>query len=98
MVSLLAVKAEVVLGLQLVSRHRAPRLAALLALGVAGLTASADPSPERVARVALFVAATLAAVSASRLLSPGPRSRPPGWSWRRGGWCRRAAWWGRCCW
>lgn len=72
MVSLLAAKAEVVFGLQLVSRHRAARLAALLALGVAGLAASSQPSPERVSRVVLFVAATLAAVSASRLLSPGP--------------------------
>ncbi|MBI2616239.1 MAG: hypothetical protein HYW52_11315, partial [Gemmatimonadetes bacterium] len=72
MMSLLAAKAEVVFGLQLVTRHRAPRLAALLGLGVAALAAASEPSPERVARVVLLVAGTLAAVSASRLLSPGP--------------------------
>ncbi len=72
MVSLLAAKAEVVFGLQVVTRHRAPRLAALLGLGVAALAAASDPPPERVARVVLLVAAMLAAVSASRLLPPGP--------------------------
>jgi len=72
MVSLLAAKAEVVFGVQLVTRHRAPRLAALLGLGIAALAAASEPSPERVARVVLLIAGTLAAVSASRLLSPGP--------------------------
>lgn len=72
MLSLLAAKAEVVLGLQFVTRHRAPRLAALLGLGLAALAAASEPSAERVARVSLLVAGTLAAVSASRLLSPGP--------------------------
>lgn len=72
MVNLLAAKAEVVFGLQLVTRHRAPRLAAFLGLGVAALAAASEPSAERVARVVLLVAGTLAAVAASRLLSPGP--------------------------
>ncbi len=72
MVSLLAAKAEVVFGLQLATRHRAVRLAAFLALGIAGLAAASEPSPERVARVVLLVAALLAAVAGSRLLSPGP--------------------------
>jgi hypothetical protein len=72
MVSLLAAKAEVVFGLQLVTRHRAPRLAALLGLSIGALAAASAPSPERVARVVLLMAGTLAAVAASRLLSPGP--------------------------
>ena len=72
MLNLLAAKAEVVFGLQLVTRHRAPRLAALLGLGVAALAAVSAPSPERTARVVLLVGGTLAAVAASRLLSPGP--------------------------
>jgi len=74
MLNLLAAKAEVVFGLQLVTRHRAPRLAALLGLGVAALAAVSAPSPERTARVVLLVGGTLAAVAASRLLSPGPGS------------------------
>lgn len=72
MVRGLTAKAEVVFGVQLVTRHRAPRLAALLALGIAGLAAASEPSPERVARVVLLVAGMLAVVAASRLLSPGP--------------------------
>lgn len=70
--NLLTAKAEVVFGLQLVTRHRAPRLAALLGLGLAALAAASEPSTERVARVTLLVAGMLTAVSASRLLSPGP--------------------------
>jgi len=72
MVNLLAAKAEVVFAVQLVTRHRAPRLAALLGLGVAALAAASEPSPERVARVTMLVAGMLAAVAASRLLAPGP--------------------------
>src|SRR3990172_2448329 len=72
MLNLLAAKAEVVFGLQLVTRHRAPRLAALLGLGVAALAAVSAPSPERTARVVLLVGGTLAAVAAPRLPSPGP--------------------------
>ncbi len=72
MMNLLAAKGELVFAVQLVTRHRAPRLAALLGLGVAALAAASEPSPDRVARVVLLVAGMLAAVSASRLLSPGP--------------------------
>lgn len=71
-VSPLAGKAEVVLGLQLVTRHRAPRLVALLSLAIAGLAATSGPSPERGAHLVLLAAGTLAAVAGSRLLSPGP--------------------------
>src|SRR3972149_6867904 len=60
MVSLLGGKAEVVFGVQLVTRHRAPRLAALLGLGIAALAAASEPSPERVARVVLLIAGRLA--------------------------------------
>jgi len=72
MVNPLAAKAEVLFGVQLVTRHRAPRLAALLGLSIAALAAASGPSPERVARVVLLMAGTLAVVAASRLLSPGP--------------------------
>lgn len=72
MVSLLPVKGELVFAVQLVTRHRAPRLAAVLGLGLAALAAASEPPRERVARVVLLVAGMLAGVSASRLLSPGP--------------------------
>src|SRR3970040_264092 len=59
-------------GVRGAARPPPPRLAALLRLGIAALAAASEPSPERVARVVLLIAGTLAAVSASRLLSPGP--------------------------
>jgi hypothetical protein len=68
---LLALKAETLLGLQLVTRHRAPRLAAMLGLA---LTAGAAvlPSGQAGSRSILLVGSTLAAVGASRLLAGGP--------------------------
>lgn len=72
MLNLLAAKGELVLAVQLTTRHRAPRLAALLGLGLAALAAASEPPLDRVARVVLLVAGMLAAVSASRLLAPGP--------------------------
>lgn len=68
--TVLAFKAEVVLAIQLVTRHRAPRLAALLALVVVVMlaretTAAAAPT-------LLLVAGSLAVAGASRLLAPGP--------------------------
>ncbi len=68
----LAAKAEVTLGLQLVTRHRAVRLAALLAVGVTATAAASAPSVDRVAHVMLWIGGTLAALAGSRLLASGP--------------------------
>jgi hypothetical protein len=68
----LAAKAEVVLGLQLVTRQRSVRLAALLAVGVTAAAAASAPSVDRVAHVMLWIAGTLAALAGSRLLASGP--------------------------
>jgi hypothetical protein len=68
---LLALKAEALLGLQLVTRHRAPRLAAVLGLGlVAG--AAVSPSGQTSGRSVLLIGSTLAVVGASRLTAIGP--------------------------
>ena len=69
---LLAAKAEVILGLQLVTRHRTVRLAAWLAVGVTAATAASAPSVDRVAHVMLWIGGTLAALAGSRLLASGP--------------------------
>jgi hypothetical protein len=68
---LLALKAEALLGLQLVTRHRAPRLTAIVGLAlVAG--AAVLPSGQTSSRSVLLVGSTLAVVGASRLLAGGP--------------------------
>jgi len=72
MVSRLAVKAEVLFGLALVTRHRAPRLAALLALAIVATAATTEPGPGAVGNAVLLIGAILAAIAASRLISPGP--------------------------
>lgn len=71
--ALLRAKAEVVLGVLLVSRHRAVRLATglsvlLLALALAGPD---DPVP-RGSMSLLVVAGSLAVIAGSRLVAPGP--------------------------
>jgi hypothetical protein len=71
----LALKAEVILGLHLVTRHRAVRLAALLATAIAATAASSDPSADRVGRVMVLIGAMLAAVAGARLLAPGAALR-----------------------
>ncbi|MBI4501622.1 MAG: hypothetical protein HY700_10705 [Gemmatimonadetes bacterium] len=78
----LAFKAEVVLAFQLILRHRAPRLALLLAgslmlIAFAGDPASRDSGVRE--RTMALVAGVLAAVAASRLLAAGA----PLWSVRR---------------
>lgn len=68
----LALKADVVLGAQLVSRHRAPRLAALLVLSLLVAAAGHRPAPGAVrVPMACVVVGILAAVGASRLFAPG---------------------------
>lgn len=65
-------KAEVVLAVQLVSRHRAARLAALLVLLlIAAVAASEGASVDGRMRVVLVATGTFAAVAGSRLLAPG---------------------------
>src|SRR5574341_1299701 len=67
----LALKAEVLLGLHLVTRHRALRLAAVLGLALvagAAVSRSGHTSPRSV----LLVGSTVAVVGASRLLARGP--------------------------
>jgi hypothetical protein len=68
---LLALKAEALLGFHLVTRHRAPRLAALLGLGLVVAAAVAHPEGSG-DRSVLLAGATLAVVGASRLLANGP--------------------------
>ncbi len=69
----LAFRGEVVLGMLLVTRHRAVRLAGVLAVVVVGLALLAGDDGGAVARrQAVFAAGgSLAAVAASRLLAPG---------------------------
>jgi hypothetical protein len=70
----LALKAEIILALQLVSRHRAPRFASLLALAViALLRAQAGPAAGTGVRerMILLTAGILAAAAASRVLARG---------------------------
>lgn len=70
MVTLLRLKAEVVLGVQLVSRHRAVRLAATLLLLMTVAIASSARSVGKHALI-LLMAGMLSAVAGSRLLAPG---------------------------
>jgi hypothetical protein len=68
----LALKADVVLGAQLVSRHRAPRLAALLVLALLVAAAGHEPAPGAVrVPMACVIVGVLSTVSASRLFAPG---------------------------
>ncbi|HWP36173.1 MAG TPA: hypothetical protein VNL18_01345 [Gemmatimonadales bacterium] len=68
----LAFKADVVLGAQLVSRHRAPRLAALLALALLVATVADRPTPAATrVPLACVVVGVLTAVGASRVFAPG---------------------------
>lgn len=66
----LALKAEALLGLHLVTRHRAPRLAAVLGLALVAAAAASGSGPD--ARSVLLIGSTLAVVGASRLLAHGP--------------------------
>ncbi|GBD31343.1 hypothetical protein HRbin33_00295 [bacterium HR33] len=71
---LLRLKAEIVLAVQLVSRHRAVRLAATLLLLMTVAIASSAPAGGRVGGaqgVILLMAGMVAAVAGSRLLAPG---------------------------
>jgi hypothetical protein len=73
-VTLLRLKAEVVLAMQLVSRHRAVKLAATLVLLMTVAIASSAPAGGRVGgrqAVILLMAGMLAAVAGSRPLAPG---------------------------
>lgn len=69
-----AVRGEVLLAVLLVIRHRALRLAAVLALVVVVLTVLAGPEAGVAARrqAVFVVGGSLAAVAGSRLLAPGP--------------------------
>ena len=66
----LALKAEAVLGLQLVTRHRAPRLAAGLGLALAATAAVSRSGPPG-AGLVLLIGSTVAVVGGSRLLAGG---------------------------
>jgi hypothetical protein len=73
-VTLLRLKAEVVLAVQLVSRHRAVRLAATLLILMTVAIASSGPAGGTMGGVQgaiLLMAGMVAAVAASRLLAPG---------------------------
>jgi len=65
-------KSEVVLAAQLVMRHRAPRLAALLVLSVICLALVRTDGDAGGSRIALLNGGVVAAVAASRPLAPGP--------------------------
>jgi len=68
----LALKADVVLGAQLVSRHRSPRLAAVLVLALLVAAAGQRPAPGPArAPLAVVAAGVMVAVAASRLFAPG---------------------------
>lgn len=72
--TLLRLKAEVVLGVQLVSRHRAVKLAATLLLLMTVAIASSAPAGNRIGgrhALILLMAGMLGAVAGSRLLAPG---------------------------
>lgn len=70
---MLAFKAEVVIGVLLVVRHRTPRLAALLVLVVvtSTLAAGREVTAAHSVWLSLVVTGLLGAVAASRLLAPG---------------------------
>jgi len=71
---LLAVRAEVLMGVLLVARHRTTRLAGLLAIAIVASSLIASSVGETGGSgvwVSLVVAGSLAAVAASRLLAPG---------------------------
>lgn len=68
---LISLKAEALLGLHLVTRHRAPRLAAVLGLALVA-AAAVSRSGDTGGRSVLLIGSTLAAVGASRLLAQGP--------------------------
>ncbi|UCD24724.1 MAG: hypothetical protein JSW51_02060, partial [Gemmatimonadota bacterium] len=71
---LLAVKAEIVLGVLLVLRHRTPRLAAVLVIVVVAtslLAGGDNDGPAQLQWVVFVIAGSLVAVSASRVLAPG---------------------------
>lgn len=70
----LALKAELVFAVQLVVRHRTPRLAAVFALLTVALLTwydATDPNAASHHGALLLIAGSLAAVSGSRLLAPG---------------------------
>ncbi len=69
----LSAKAEIVVGVLLVIRHRTVRLAALLAFVAIGMgvLGSGDPDQTNHHQIVFVVAGSLAAVAGSRVLSPG---------------------------
>jgi hypothetical protein len=72
---LLAFKAEIVLAIQLITRHRAPRLAAVLAFSAVALLVAegrAVAAGEARRHTIIFIAGAVSAVAASRLLAKGP--------------------------
>lgn len=68
---LVALKAEAVLGLLLVVRHRAVRLTGLLAAVITALAAARPAENGRTSQTVLLVGGSLAAVAATRLLASG---------------------------
>jgi hypothetical protein len=69
--SILAFKSEVVLAAQLVTRHRAPRLAALLAVIIVALSRLGGEAASSGQRTLLLISGIVASVAGSRLLTPG---------------------------
>jgi hypothetical protein len=70
----LAFKAEVVLAVQLITRHRAPRLAMFLAVSLVVMLLAADPasaSLNSLRRTLALIGGALSAVGASRLFAQG---------------------------
>ncbi|MSR06011.1 MAG: hypothetical protein EXR93_02925 [Gemmatimonadetes bacterium] len=84
-------KAEAILAIQLVTRHRSPRLVLLLAAGLVLVMLSQDggASPAGDQRSLLLVAGTLGAVAGSRLLARGGALGAP---WGRPGARPHRAW------
>ncbi len=83
----LAVKAELVLGMLLIVRHRTVRLTAALAvMGIAlGMVGNAAERPGLAQQTVLLVGGSLGAVAGSRLLAPGAALAA---AWRLG-----SPWW-----
>jgi hypothetical protein len=78
----MALKAETILALRLASRHRAPRVALLLA-GCAVtfvLVRPEPPTPSQTDDVLQLIAGSLSAVAGSRPLAPGPARASAQWA------------------
>jgi hypothetical protein len=77
----MALKAEAILALRLASRHRAPRVALLLAVGaiIFVLARPKPPPPSQTEAVLQLIAGSLSAVAASRPLAAGPARASARW-------------------